>query len=47
MFYYTLGKQVSEVKQTGYTQGDSDVISMPAGFHRHLVGKTLDKCLPL
>jgi len=24
-----------------YTQGDSDVISMPAGFHRHLVGKTL------
>jgi len=20
------------------TQGDSDVISMPAGFHRHLVG---------
>jgi len=21
--------------------GDSDVISMPAGFHRHLVGKTL------
>ena len=24
-----------------YTQGDSDVISMPAGFRRHLVGKTL------
>ena len=24
-----------------YTQGDSDVISMPAGFPRHLVGKTL------
>jgi len=24
-----------------YTQGDSDVISMPAGFCRHLVGKTL------
>jgi len=23
------------------TQGDSDVISMLAGFHRHLVGKTL------
>ena len=23
------------------TQGDSDVISMPAGFLRHLVGKTL------
>jgi len=23
-----------------YTQGDSDVISMPAGFRRHLVGKT-------
>ena len=24
-----------------YTQGDSDVISVPAGFRRHLVGKTL------
>jgi len=24
-----------------YTQGDSDVISMPADFRRHLVGKTL------
>jgi len=24
-----------------YTQGDSDVILMPAGFLRHLVGKTL------
>jgi len=24
-----------------YTQADSDVISMPAGFRRHLVGKTL------
>ena len=24
-----------------YTQGDSDVISMPAGFRRHLVGKVL------
>jgi len=24
-----------------YTQGDSDVISMPAGFRRHVVGKTL------
>jgi len=24
-----------------YTQGDSEVISMPAGFRRHLVGKTL------
>jgi len=24
-----------------YTQGDSDVISMPGGFRRHLVGKTL------
>jgi len=24
-----------------YTQGDSGVISMPAGFRRHLVGKTL------
>ena len=23
------------------TQGDSDVISVPAGFRRHLVGKTL------
>ena len=23
------------------TSGDSDVISMPAGFRRHLVGKTL------
>jgi len=23
-----------------YTQGDSDVISVPAGFRRHLVGKT-------
>jgi len=23
------------------TQGGSDVISMPAGFRRHLVGKTL------
>jgi len=26
---------------SGYTQGDSDVISMPVGFRRHLVGKTL------
>jgi len=24
-----------------YVQGDSDVISRPAGFRRHLVGKTL------
>jgi len=24
----------------GYTYGDGDVISMPAGFRRHLVGKT-------
>ena len=24
-----------------YTYGDSDVISIPAGFRRHLVGKTL------
>jgi len=24
-----------------HTQGDSDVISTPAGFRRHLVGKTL------
>jgi len=24
-----------------YTWGDSDVISMPVGFRRHLVGKTL------
>jgi len=24
-----------------YTQGDSDVISVPAGFRRHLVGKSL------
>ena len=24
-----------------YTQADSDVISVPAGFRRHLVGKTL------
>jgi len=24
-----------------YTQGDSDVISMPAGFRRYFVGKTL------
>ena len=23
-----------------YAQGDSDVISMPSGFRRHLVGKT-------
>jgi len=23
-----------------YTQGDSEVISVPAGFRRHLVGKT-------
>jgi len=23
------------------TQGDSDIISMPAGFRRHLVGNTL------
>ena len=31
----------------GYTQGDSDVISMLAGFRRHLVGKTLKKCFSL
>ena len=24
-----------------YTSGDSDVISVPVGFRRHLVGKTL------
>jgi len=24
-----------------YIQGDNDVISMPAAFRRHLVGKTL------
>jgi len=24
-----------------YTQGDSGAVSMPAGFRRHLVGKTL------
>jgi len=28
--------------QLHYTYGDSDVISTPAGFHRHLVGKTLE-----
>ena len=28
-----------------YTQGDSDVVSLPAGFRRHLVGKTLIKCI--
>jgi len=29
------------------TYGDNDVISMPAGFRRHLVGKTLIyKCFP-
>ena len=27
-------------KSASYTQGDGDVISMPAGFRRHLVGKT-------
>ena len=27
-----------------YAYGDSDVISMPAGFRRHLVGKTPIKC---
>ena len=27
------------------TQGDNDVISMPAGFRRHLVGKTLNQKL--
>ena len=26
---------------TNYTSGDSDVVSLPAGFRRHLVGKTL------
>jgi len=25
-------------------KGDSDVISMPASFRRHLVGKTVIKC---
>ena len=40
-------KRVSELKSTvafvaeHYTQGDSDVSSMSAGFRRHLVGKTL------
>jgi len=29
------------VKIFSYTYGDSGVISMPAGFRRHLVGKTL------
>jgi len=29
------------IRDLVYTQGDSDVISMPAGFRRHLVGKTL------
>jgi len=27
--------------ETQCTYGDSDVISMPVGFRRHLVGKTL------
>ena len=29
------------------TDGDSDVILKQGGFRRHLVGKTLEKCLPL
>ena len=29
-----------------YTQGDNDVISMPAGFRRHLVGKVKGNVFP-
>jgi len=32
---------VFELNVNIHVQGDSDVISMPAGFRRHLVGKTL------
>jgi len=32
---------VIKANRTFYTQGDSDVIAVPAGFHCHLVGKTL------
>jgi len=31
----------AEIDWHRYTSGDSDAISMPAGFRRHLVGKTL------
>jgi len=33
----------SNNKYAANTQGDSDVISVSAGFRRHLVGKTLRK----
>jgi len=32
---------ISTTARVYYTYGDSDVISMPAGCRRHLVGKTL------
>ena len=38
---YLLPVVLSRVGRNKYTYGDSDVISMPAGFRRHLVGKTL------
>jgi len=31
----------SHTIQASYTQGDTYVVSMPAGFRRHFVGKTL------
>ena len=37
-----MGKSlVSCFFETQCAQGDSDVISVPAGFRRHLVGRTL------
>ena len=32
---------IPRLDHSAYTYGDSDVISMPTGFRRHLVGKTL------
>ena len=34
-------RKARSIAMNVYTQGDSDVISVPAGFRRHLVGKTL------
>ena len=41
MVWFRRGTHGLTNNKVQYTQGDSDVISMPAGFLRHLAGKTL------
>jgi len=39
--YFRIRLPTTTVCRSAVCIGDSDVISMPAGFRRHLVGKTL------